>query len=89
MLLLLLQRGSTFSFLDLTKDNGDISVGIRANVRSLYLTASVEEIKTEMRKEEVKSTRGLPLNSEKYMALSELLDEGEKHGVDSPADLPF
>ena len=70
--------------------NGDILVGnIRSNVRSLYLTASVEEIKTEMRKEESKSTRGLPLNSEKYMALSELLDECETHDVDSPANLPF
>lgn len=70
--------------------NGDISVGnIRSNVRNLYLTASIEEIKTEMHKEEAKSTRGLPLNSEKYMALSELLDECKKHGVDSPANLPF
>ena len=62
---------------------------IRPNIRSLYLTASVEEIKIEMSKEEAKSTRGLPLNSEKYMALSELLNECEKHGVDSPANLPF
>ena len=62
---------------------------VRMNIRNLYLTASVEEIKTEMHKEEAKSTRGLPLNSEKYIALSELLDECEKHGVDSPANLPF
>ena len=64
-------------------------VDVRMNVRNLYLTATVEEIKIEMRKEEAKSTRGLPLNSEKYMALSELLNECETHGVDSPANLPF
>ena len=62
---------------------------VRMNVRNLYLTAGVEEIKKEMRKEEAKSIRGLPLKYEKYMALSELLDECETHGVDSPANLPF
>lgn len=62
---------------------------VRMYVRNLYLTATIEEIKIEMRKEEAKSVRGLPLKYEKYMALSELLDECDKHGVDSPADLPF
>ena len=64
-------------------------VDVRMNVRNLYLTATVEEIKIEMNKEEAKSVRGLPLKYEKYMALSELLDDCKKHGVDSPADLPF
>jgi len=53
---------------------------IRMSVRNMFLTRTVKQIRMAMEKQ---------VDHEAYLALKELLEECEAHGVDSPADLPF